>query len=122
MADTAKLLVYAVRFEETYADDNWERLEEFFTDDAHYSDSMGEARGRKAVLEYMKNSLDSIDRTFDERVLLPTGALRSGEDWVEFDFEVTYRSPGKEDLFMRGIHRAEFIGERIHKLAVRILP
>ncbi|MEM7692237.1 MAG: hypothetical protein AAF194_07330 [Pseudomonadota bacterium] len=37
-------------------------------------------------------------------------------------FEVTYRSPGKEDLFMRGIHRAEFIGERIHKLAVRILP
>ncbi|MEO0438472.1 MAG: nuclear transport factor 2 family protein [Pseudomonadota bacterium] len=121
MADTARFLLYAVRFEETYVDDNWERLEEFFTDDAEYSDSLGSAKGRQAVLDYMKNSLNSIDRTFKERVLLPTGMLRSGDDWVEFDFEVTYRSPEKEDLFMRGVHRVEFLGEHIHSLEVRIL-
>ncbi|MEM6544939.1 MAG: nuclear transport factor 2 family protein [Pseudomonadota bacterium] len=121
MADTARLLSYAVRFEETYIDDNWNRLEEYFTEDAYYQDSMGEAHGKAAVLDYMRNSLNLIDRTFSERILHPTGTLRCGENWVEFDFEATYRRPGSDDLCMRGVHKAEFRGDRISKLLVTIL-
>ncbi|MEM1188550.1 MAG: nuclear transport factor 2 family protein [Pseudomonadota bacterium] len=120
MADTARLLLYAVRFEETYVDDDWSRLTEFFTEDAYYSDSIGEAHGRQAVLNYMKNSLNTIDRTFDERELSPTGQLRAGEDWVEFDFTATYRRHGSDDLHMKGVHRAEFRGELISRISVRI--
>ena len=120
MADTARLIQYAVLFEETYVDDDWSRLAEFFTEDAHYSDSIGEAQGRHAVLDYMKNSVNTVDRTFEERVLLPTGKLRTGDDWVEFDFEVTYRRKGSNDLHMKGVHRAEFEGDKISRIAVQI--
>lgn len=118
MAGTARLLMYAHSFERTYEDDDWSRIEPFFTDDIVYRDAAGSASGKGSVLAYLKNSVNTIDRSFDERILETMGELRCGEDWVEFDWRATYRKEGRRDLVVRGVHRAEFEGDRIRLLDV----
>ncbi|MEM1404185.1 MAG: nuclear transport factor 2 family protein [Pseudomonadota bacterium] len=121
MASTARLLSYACHFEDTYRDDNWDRLVPYFSQGATYEDAMGKASGRDAVIQYMRKSVNTVDRTFDERRLEPTGELRCGSDWVEFDFVVDYRRSDGNDLHLNGVHRAEFEGDLISRLEVRIV-
>ena len=72
MDPAKRFLEYATAFEQTYADDDWSRLEPYFSEDAVYS-STGEAplggrwQGRRQVLEHLRQSLDALDRRFDER-------------------------------------------------------
>tara|TARA_B110001469_G_C9502074_1_gene250652 strand:+ start:373 stop:531 length:159 start_codon:yes stop_codon:yes gene_type:complete len=50
MTNLERFQAYADAFEETYSDDNWQRLEEFFTADAVYAPGDGtEAVGRDQV-------------------------------------------------------------------------
>ena len=54
---------YAEAFEETYEDDDWTRIEPFFTEDAVYEAAPEEdARGRAAVLAKLKGGVDAFDR------------------------------------------------------------
>lgn len=64
---------YAAAFEQTYADDNWERLRPFFATDAVYEVVGGpmacRIEGVDSILDGMKKSLDGLDRRCDRRFI-----------------------------------------------------
>ncbi|MFT6285536.1 MAG: hypothetical protein ACJA09_000271 [Alcanivorax sp.] len=61
---------YALAFEKTYIDDNWERLRQYFSDDASYEVRGGpmacEIQGVDAILAGLKKSIDGLDRQCDD--------------------------------------------------------
>jgi hypothetical protein len=112
---------YAAAFEETYTDDNWERLEPYFTEDAIYAVTAGPPfggrwEGRKQLLQQLCNSVNEVDRTFDERRLELLGTPTTGEDSCEVSWRVTYTKAGCPDLVVEGTERATFDGDRIRLL------
>ena len=61
---------YAEAFEESLADDDWSRLEQYFTDDAVYRPDgtpASDVTGRDAVLARLKGGVDQFDRRMDSR-------------------------------------------------------
>ena len=90
---------YADDFEKTFADDDWSRLRQYFTDDAVYegvgSDAFSfKAEGIDAVLAHMKSSLDGFDRKFATRTLELTSDLAADDDQVSFDWKGIYSVAG----------------------------
>ena len=66
MAILERYLAYADAFEESYADDDWSRLEQYFTPGAIYQGDPP-AHGRDAVLAKLKTGVDNFDRRMDSR-------------------------------------------------------
>ncbi|MCX2980536.1 nuclear transport factor 2 family protein [Halieaceae bacterium IMCC14734] len=102
MAAIDQVLKFAAGFEETYIDDNWERLLPFFTENAKYTVVGGpmacEIEGRSAILAGLKKSLDGLDRRFSERRIEVTGGpeilhLDAGEK-VMLNWEASYELAG----------------------------
>lgn len=117
MSNVNRFNEYAAAFEETYVDNDWARLEPFFTENAVYSSAdanLGfKAEGRAAVLEYLKNAVDGFDRRFASRTLaLREGPLeRDGAVWLSWT--VTYSADGAPDVILGGTETATFDGDRI---------
>lgn len=105
---------YADAFEETYVDDDWSRIEPFFTEDAVY-DADGEARGRAAVLTKLKSGIDAFDRRMDRRVPEFETPTVDGQT-LTMRWKVTYTKAGLPDLEISGVEIAQFEGERIAHL------
>ncbi len=108
-----RFLAYSAAFEETYVDDDWSRLEEFFTEEAVYAVSLGPPlggrwTGRRAGLDHLRESVDQLDRRFDERKIEVVGTPSVGEDYVSFDWRGTYKMAGCADLVFGGSERATF--------------
>jgi hypothetical protein len=109
---------YAAAFEQTFVDDDWARLEPYFAADAVYTVT-GEAplggrwEGRELVLEHLRQSVEELDRKFDERRLEPVGAPKIGEDSFEMAWRGIYSKAGCPDLVFGGTERATFEGDRI---------
>lgn len=109
---------YAAAFEETFADDDWSRLEPYFTEDAVY-DIQGEdpfqarVEGRAEVLSHLKESLNGFDRLFDKRELELRSGPRADGDTVEILWKATYGKNGCPDLTIQGSERASYQGDRI---------
>jgi hypothetical protein len=115
---------YAAAFEVAFEKDDWSVVEPFFGEDAVYElvggpPFEGRIEGCKAVLDYLKGSLDTFDRRFDTRELgLVEGPeLRDGAVWVRF--RVTYRVQGAPPLVLDGEETARFEGDRIRRLEDR---
>lgn len=108
---------YAAAFEETYADDNWARLEQYFTPDAVYLPGDGtEAVGRDNVLKALENSVNSLDRTFDSRALGEgTQASEEGDD-VTLVWKLVLTKQGKPDLVLSGRELLEFSDGAIKRM------
>src|SRR6185295_19406317 len=76
--ETMKLVdryqAYAADFERTYADDDWSRLEQYFTEDATYSTPANgmSVSGRDTVLAVLRGSVTGFDRRCDSRTLATT--------------------------------------------------
>ena len=62
-----RCLAYADAFEESFEDDDWSRIEPFFTEDAVYEGGPEDAHGRDAVLAKLKGGVDAFDRNMDSR-------------------------------------------------------
>jgi hypothetical protein len=121
MEPARRFAEYAAAFEETYADDNWERLEAYFTEGAIYAVTAGPPfggkwEGRKQLLQQLCNSVNEVDRTFDERRLELLGTPTIGEDSCEVSWRVTYTKAGSTDVVVEGTERATFEGDRIRLL------
>ncbi len=121
MDPTKRFLEYAAAFEQTYADDDWSRLEPFFCDDAAYTVSGGEPlggrfEGREQVLARLRDAVNQLDRRFDERRVVPVSAPVLGEAWLELAWRATYRKAGCPDLVFGGTERAHFEGTAIRLL------
>lgn len=76
---------YAAAFEQTYDDDDWSRLTQYFTEDASYEVRGGplacQIAGREAILAGLKKSIDGLDRRCSERHL----DLTDGPNVIETD-------------------------------------
>jgi len=114
---------YAAAFEEDVEDDDWKRLEPFFTEDAVY-ETIGEPfagrhEGRSAAFGALKASLDSLDRRFTKRTLeiLKGPELSDGGVWLRW--RVTYGLEDAPDLTSTGEELCEFEGDRIRQLTDR---
>ena len=105
---------YADAFEESYDDDDWSRIEAYFTEDAVYEGDP-DATGRDAVLAKLKGGVDAFDRRMDSRT--PDFQEPSVEgDTLRMKWAVTYTKAGCPDLRISGVEIAVFEGDRIARL------
>lgn len=111
MSNVERFRAYAAAFENFYEDDDWRRLEAFFTEDASYDG----AEGRPALLEKLRSSVNSLDRRMDSRHLAFDDPLAEG-DRVIVDWRVRYSKSGCPDLVIHGRETANFRGDRICEL------
>ena len=103
---------YADAFEQSYEDDDWSRIEQYFTEDAIYEP---DAKGRAAVLAKLKGGVDAFDRRMDSRT--PDFQTPSVDgDTLTMKWTVTYTKQGAPDLVISGIETAIFEGDRIKLL------
>jgi hypothetical protein len=65
------------------------------------------------VLEHLRESVNELDRKFDERRIEPVGAPTIGEESFEMSWRGIYRKAGCPDLVFEGTERATFEGDRI---------
>lgn len=105
---------YADAFEESYADDDWSRIEPYFTDEAVYEGDP-DAVGRDAVLKKLKGGVDAFDRAMDSRTL-SIEAPSVADDTLRVRWTVTYTKSGCPDLVISGVEVATFEGDRIARL------
>jgi hypothetical protein len=111
-----RFLSYAAAFEESYRDNDWSRLTEYFTEDAVYDSGMDEpAEGRDAVLAKLEAAVDGLDRLMDSRTLEIRNAESRG-DTVSIQWTVHFRKAGLPALTVDGAEFARFEGDRIAHL------
>jgi hypothetical protein len=119
-------LAYATAFEETYGDDDWNRLEKFFADDATYevkSSAFGcKLRGPNAIFAGIKKSLDGFDRRMQSRSIELTSDPKTTEDSFEVSWKVTYTKPGAPPFELRGHSRAKYENGKIVELVDSYSP
>lgn len=105
---------YASAFEESYQDDDWSRIEQYFSEDAVYEGDP-DAAGRDAVLAKLKSGVDAFDRRMDSRspdFQTPTVV----GDTLTMKWSVAYTKAELPDLVISGVETAVFDGERIKLL------
>ena len=105
---------YADAFEESYLDDDWARIEPFFTEGAVYEGDP-EANGRDALIAKLKNGVDAFDRRMDSRTPDFNTPTVNG-DVLTMKWQVTYTKAGAPDLVISGVEIATFEGDRIARL------
>lgn len=107
---------YAAAFERTFVDDDWRRLEQYFTEGAVYVTlgSRGRrAQGREAVLETLRWAVSNLDRRCGSRVLETTrGPAQVGNE-VHRQWACTFTCAGAPDLHICGSERAVYQDDRI---------
>ncbi len=105
-------LAYAGDFEKSFIDDDWTRVEKYFTDDAVYEvKGIGlDCRlvGPKAIFKGIKKSLDGFDRRFDSRKIDITSAPVVEGDTMRVGWLVTYAKAGLEPFPLRGRSEARY--------------
>ena len=107
---------YADDFELSLEDDDWSRIEPYFTEDAVYDGGQNVAEGRDAVLAQLKGGVDGFDRKMDSRVPKFEAPQQDG-NVVTVRWKVTYTKEGTEDLVISGTEKAVFEGDRIQHLS-----
>ena len=108
MSDIERFQAYAAAFEQTYVDDDWQRLEQYFTADAVYAPGDGtEAVGRDQVIAQLREGVDGLDRLFDARTLNAT-APSVEDDTVSLSWALTLSKTGAPDLTVTGVEHATF--------------
>ncbi len=117
MSNLEKFVEYAGAFEETFIDDNWQRLEQYFTDDAVYLPGDGtEASGRDNVLQALRDSINSLDRRFDSRTLGEGPPPTEEANVVTLVWKLTFAKQGKPDLTISGREFLTYKGNAIQKM------
>lgn len=115
-----RYLEYAGAFEESFVDDDWSRLETYFTPDAVYEGDSA-ARGRDAVLAKLKGGVDGFDRRMDSRTPdFATPTVKGNTLTVKWS--VAYTKKGLPNLVISGLEIAEFDGDRIALLRDQMDP
>jgi len=107
---------YAQAFEDAYADDDWSRLEAYFTEDAVYDGGEGPdavVRGRGPLLERLKGGVDAFDRRFDTRQLRIVDEPQEQSGRVRVKLELECAKSGLPAFTISCTETAEFEGDRI---------
>ncbi|HEY5680803.1 MAG TPA: nuclear transport factor 2 family protein [Pseudomonadales bacterium] len=108
---------YAAAFEESLQDDDWTRLEQYFSEDASYRPGDGtEAIGREAVLQALQASVNQLERKCDSRDPVGEPELSESGDTITLKFTVKYTKEGLPDLMLSGYETVQFSDGRILKM------
>lgn len=108
MSNIDRFQAYADAFEETYEDDNWQRLEQYFCEDAVYAPGDGtEASGRDQVLAQLGGGINGLDRKFDARTLEADPPTQDGET-VSLAWRLILSKSGAPDLTLTGVEHLTF--------------
>jgi hypothetical protein len=125
----ARLLAYIAAHERCYADDDWTRLEPFFTEDAGREVSGGPPlggswQGRAAVIRSLRERTEALDRRFDQRTFWPRGVPAEMGDSVALPWRGIYRLDRAlaHPLTIEGTLIASFANDRIALLRDRLRP
>ena len=117
-----RFLAYANDFEITFEDNDWSRLEPYFTEEAVYDSGMGEAaHGLAAVMAKLEGAVDGFDRLMDKRVVEFTPPVTDG-DIVSTHWTASYSKAGVPELQFGGTEYARFEGDRIAQLRDELDP
>lgn len=117
-----RFLGYADAFEITFEDNDWSRLEPYFTAGAIYDSGLGEiAHGLAAVMAKLEGAVDGFDRLMDTRVVDFTPPITEG-DTVRTHWTARYSKVGVPDLQFGGIEYARFEGDCIAHLRDELDP
>jgi hypothetical protein len=113
---------YAADFERTFVDDDWGRLEQYFTEDAVYSTPANGLRvsGRENVLATLRAAVSGFDRRCDSRSLASTEGPRQEGKGVFRRWIGRFTVAGAPDLEIEGTERAMYRGGRIELLEVTL--
>ncbi len=113
-------LTYANAFEETYLDDDWQRLEEYFAANATYTivaEKYGcVLQGPSDILAGMKRSLDNFDRRFDSREIKVGDDLAADEHGLSVSWIAHYQKAGLPDYQLHGHSKAQLANGKITAL------
>ena len=115
-----RFLAYADDFEKSLVDDDWARIEPYFTADALY-DGEPRAEDRAAVLAKFKASVDGFDRRMDSRTPVFQRPSVDGNT-LTMRWRVTYAKAGLPDLVISGVQTVVFAGDRIARLSDTLDP
>ena len=108
-----RFLAYANDFEITFEDNDYSRLEQYFTEAAIYDSGLGEAaHGLAAVMAKLEGAVDGFDRLMDTRALETAPPITEG-DTVRMHWTGTYTKSGAPDLQFSGTEYAQFEGDRM---------
>lgn len=111
---------YAAAFEETFKDDDWSRLRQYFMPDAVYTIDAetfpATLRGPDAIFKGMKKSLDGFDRRFDSRTIAIVDPPVFEGDTMRVGWEVTYGKGANRPFVLPGRTTAQFHDGKIAKL------
>lgn len=114
-------LAYAGDFERTLADDDWERLRQYFAEDAVYevlAKSFGcRLSGPTAIFAGIKKSLDGFDRKFSKRDIEVTSGPEIIGDEMKMGWKVVYTKDGVPPFVLRGRSTVRYVGDKIVHLA-----
>ena len=120
MTNLAHFESYAAAFEETFADDNWDRLAPFFHPDAVYVvdgiSSPCRLEGRDAILRGMRRSLDGFDRKMDQRTIVRSQPLAEQGDRVTLVGCVRYQRASSPPVELRATIVATYVDGLIAQL------
>lgn len=120
MTNLSRFMAYAAAFEQTFADDNWQRLEPFFTLDATYQVSGLPAacslQGRDAIFAGIKKSLDGFDRRMAKRRLVPSQPPTEADGRVTLHGYVTYERENAPPIDLHATIVCQFDGDRICRM------
>lgn len=121
MNNIALFLDYAEAFESAFDSDQWDAVAEYFATDSEYVAIDGtRAVGRDQVVEAFRNSVDAIDRRFDERIVKPLDPQLGEDGSVFMTWDITFRKQGAPDLRVAGSAEATYEGSKISKLVDQI--
>jgi hypothetical protein len=117
MSTLQRFMAYAADFEKTLRDDDWSRLEPYFSDDTVYrveSNLFGcELTGAEAIFAGMRKSLDGFDRNFPTRDLAVTDGPDVDGDEIRMSWTVTYHKDGLPDFVLPGKSMARLRGDAL---------
>lgn len=112
-------------FEAAVEGDYWSRLEKYLAKNATYVNIGGpdpKARGRDAIIAFLKADVSSTDRRFDSRTLIALTPPKSKGDRLSRQWRCTYTLAGTPDLVIEGEARYRFEGELIKEIEEELTP
>jgi len=108
---------YAADFEQSLRDDDWTRLEQYFSDDASYLPGDGtEAKGRAAVMQALQDSVNTLERKSDSRELVGEPQISEAGNTITLNYALKYTKSGHPDLHLNGCETVDYANGLIERM------
>jgi hypothetical protein len=121
MTKAERFRLYAAGVEQCFADADWDRLREHFTQDVVHERKVGHLyafrhAGIDRVVAGFEESTENIDRRFDRRILVPTGPITESGNQTRMPWVCLFVMDGVPACVDEGIEVATYQGDRICRL------